>query len=199
MPPRKPPLSTSSPTMRPRKPPSLSISPSHSPSPKPPILYAHFENFYLLQDFVGMDMARKFIQMAMTRAKRYANYRGGRKYVKVEGVEGEDGEGRSGIKGEDDGNVKQDVKQKDKRLQIEKSEGHEGKEEKEEASRIFREKWEMCKRHEGYRELREVYLKEKREWEASHKDEVIVKKEEEEDGVSTKTRPRKRRKVDKDA
>ncbi|KTR27388.1 cytoplasmic protein [Exiguobacterium indicum] len=31
-------------------------------------------------DFVGMDMARKFIQMGHTRARRYANYKGGRKY-----------------------------------------------------------------------------------------------------------------------
>ncbi|PQE26619.1 lung carbonyl reductase protein [Rutstroemia sp. NJR-2017a BVV2] len=141
-----------------------------------------------------MDMARKFIQMGMTRAKRYANYRGGRKYVKVGGVEG-----MSGVKCEDGG----DGKQMSRGLQMEKSEGHEGKEEKEEASRIFREKWEMCKRHEGYRELREVYLKEKREWEGSHQEEVkrevIVKKEEEDDGVSAKTRPRKRRKIDKDA
>lgn len=31
-------------------------------------------------DFVGMDMARKFIQMGYTRARRYANHTGGRKY-----------------------------------------------------------------------------------------------------------------------
>lgn len=31
-------------------------------------------------DFVGADMARKFLQMGFTRARRYANYRGGRKY-----------------------------------------------------------------------------------------------------------------------
>lgn len=31
-------------------------------------------------DFVGMDMARKFLQMGYTRARRYANYKGGRKY-----------------------------------------------------------------------------------------------------------------------
>ena len=31
-------------------------------------------------DFVGMDMARKFLQMGYTRARRYANYAGGRKY-----------------------------------------------------------------------------------------------------------------------
>jgi hypothetical protein len=31
-------------------------------------------------DFVGMDMTRKFLQMGVTRARRYANHRGGRKY-----------------------------------------------------------------------------------------------------------------------
>jgi len=31
-------------------------------------------------DFVGMDMARKFIQMGFTRARRYANHKSGRKY-----------------------------------------------------------------------------------------------------------------------
>ncbi|MDG3006179.1 DUF4385 domain-containing protein [Paludisphaera mucosa] len=31
-------------------------------------------------DFVGADMARKFLQMGFTRARRYANYKGGRKY-----------------------------------------------------------------------------------------------------------------------
>lgn len=33
-------------------------------------------------DFVGMDMARKFLQMGYTRSRRYANYKGGRKYDK---------------------------------------------------------------------------------------------------------------------
>ncbi|MER2041808.1 DUF4385 domain-containing protein [Desemzia incerta] len=32
------------------------------------------------QDFVGMDVARKFLQMGYTRSRRYANYKGGRKY-----------------------------------------------------------------------------------------------------------------------
>jgi hypothetical protein len=36
---------------------------------------------YLKQsDFVGADMARKFLQMGWTRARRHANHRGGRKY-----------------------------------------------------------------------------------------------------------------------
>ncbi|MCG3087694.1 DUF4385 domain-containing protein [Sporosarcina cyprini] len=39
-----------------------------------------FENYRKHDDFVGMDMARKFIQMGYTRARRYTNYKGGRKY-----------------------------------------------------------------------------------------------------------------------
>jgi hypothetical protein len=31
-------------------------------------------------DFVGADMARKFLQMGFTRARRYANHPGGKKY-----------------------------------------------------------------------------------------------------------------------
>lgn len=31
-------------------------------------------------DFVGMDVARKYLQMGWTRARRYAKYPGGRKY-----------------------------------------------------------------------------------------------------------------------
>ncbi|KAB7898851.1 DUF4385 family protein [Rouxiella sp. S1S-2] len=40
-----------------------------------------FEKYRQDDDFVGMDMARKFIQMGYTRARRYANYPGGRKYA----------------------------------------------------------------------------------------------------------------------
>ena len=32
------------------------------------------------EDFVGMDMARKFLQMGFTRSRRYANHASGRKY-----------------------------------------------------------------------------------------------------------------------
>ncbi|KAL8769950.1 MAG: hypothetical protein Q9209_004197 [Squamulea sp. 1 TL-2023] len=43
-------------------------------------LWEKFLQYEHEDDFVGMDMARKFIQMGMTRAKRYANHKGGRKY-----------------------------------------------------------------------------------------------------------------------
>lgn len=32
------------------------------------------------EDFVGMDMARKFLQMGFTRSRRYANHKNGKKY-----------------------------------------------------------------------------------------------------------------------
>lgn len=43
-------------------------------------IMALFEAYREQDDFVGMDMARKFIQMGYTRARRYANHKGGRKY-----------------------------------------------------------------------------------------------------------------------
>ncbi|KAI4738678.1 hypothetical protein E4T50_10851 [Aureobasidium sp. EXF-12298] len=46
------------------------------------LLRTEFEKFGEERDFVGMDMARKFIQMGFTRAKRYANHKGGKKYDK---------------------------------------------------------------------------------------------------------------------
>ncbi len=40
---------------------------------------ARFRDYRDVGDFVGMDMARKYLQMGYTRARRYANHRGGRK------------------------------------------------------------------------------------------------------------------------
>lgn len=40
-----------------------------------------FEDYRRQQDFIGMDMTRKFIQMGVTRARRYANWSGGKKYT----------------------------------------------------------------------------------------------------------------------
>ena len=43
-------------------------------------ILALYDKYKLARDFVGMDMARKFLQMGWTRARRYANHRSGRKY-----------------------------------------------------------------------------------------------------------------------
>lgn len=82
-----------------------------------------------------MDMARKFIQMGMTRAKRYANHKGGRKYDRATGLE------------------------------LERGGEWEGRREKVEASRVFGEVWGWCRGHEGYGEKKRRFLRELREWE----------------------------------
>ncbi|RYZ51517.1 MAG: DUF4385 domain-containing protein [Sphingobacteriales bacterium] len=46
------------------------------------IIYELFLGYLKTDDFVGADMARKYLQMGFTRARRYANYKGGRKYDK---------------------------------------------------------------------------------------------------------------------
>ncbi|KAI1338796.1 hypothetical protein F5Y15DRAFT_416566 [Xylariaceae sp. FL0016] len=97
-------------------------------------LWTKFEEFNEQDDFVGMDMTRKFIQMGMTRAKRYANHAGGRKY------------------------------QKGTRKELPKSATHKDKEEKEAASQVFRQVWERCKGHEGYRRRKEDFLAEQVRW-----------------------------------
>ena len=46
-----------------------------------------FLRYLKANDFPGADMARKFLQMGWTRARRYANHKGGRKYDKTTGEE----------------------------------------------------------------------------------------------------------------
>ncbi|WP_423188355.1 DUF4385 domain-containing protein [Alkalibacterium sp. f15] len=44
------------------------------------MIYQMYLDYKKDGDFVGMDMARKYLQMGYTRSRRYANYKGGRKY-----------------------------------------------------------------------------------------------------------------------
>ncbi|KAI8942325.1 hypothetical protein NX059_000404 [Plenodomus lindquistii] len=118
-------------------------------------IYAKFQEFSKQDDFIGMDMCRKFLQMGMTRAKRYANHKGGRKYDKSTGEE------------------------------LEKSTGHEGMSEKEEASLIFKEVWERARMDDGYQAKKERFMKEQKEWDKLQKramrEGVKVEIEEEDD------------------
>ncbi len=43
-------------------------------------IFALFLQYLKNNEFVGADMARKFLQMGFTRARRYTNYKGGKKY-----------------------------------------------------------------------------------------------------------------------
>ena len=45
-------------------------------------IYELFLSYLNQNDFVGADLSRKYLQMGFTRARRYANYKGGRKYDK---------------------------------------------------------------------------------------------------------------------
>ena len=43
-------------------------------------IYEMYQDYKRQKDFIGMDMARKFLEMGFTRARRYANHSSGRKY-----------------------------------------------------------------------------------------------------------------------
>lgn len=44
-------------------------------------VYRLFLEYLAQRDFIGADMARKFLQMGYTRSRRYANHKSGRKYA----------------------------------------------------------------------------------------------------------------------
>jgi hypothetical protein len=50
-------------------------------------IYKLFLSYLAANDFVGADMARKYLQMGYTRVRRYANYKGGKKYDKEHGYQ----------------------------------------------------------------------------------------------------------------
>ncbi|BGP35564.1 hypothetical protein JCM10296v2_007405 [Rhodotorula toruloides] len=101
-------------------------------------LEREFQRFEGEGDFVGCDMARKFIQMGITRSMRYANRAGGRKYSA------------------EDGSL------------LPKSSDHPGAKDKLASAAIFREVWERVKSRERYAELRKEWEMEKKEWLRSH-------------------------------
>ena len=45
-------------------------------------IYSLFERYLKKKDFVGADLARKYLQMGFTRARRYANHKSGKKFEK---------------------------------------------------------------------------------------------------------------------
>ena len=92
-------------------------------------IYKLFEAYLKAEDFVGADMARKFLQMGFTRARRYANHRGGKKY---DGPVPDDKKGESGAHG---------------RPELLRSPEDP---EKAEAAAIFKLKWDQAKQHPDY-------------------------------------------------
>jgi len=50
-------------------------------------IFQLFLGYLAKEDFVGADLARKFLQMGYTRARRFCNHHSGRKYDKITGEE----------------------------------------------------------------------------------------------------------------
>ena len=97
-----------------------------------------FYEYKQQNDFVGMDMARKFLQMGFTRSRRYANHAGGKKY---DGPVPDDKKGQSGAHGRKElpKNMKDPIKA--------------------ESARIFYKRYEEAKTDATYQKLKEAHKK----------------------------------------
>lgn len=100
-------------------------------------IYKLFLRYKREKDFVGMDMARKFLQMGYTRSRRYANHKSGKKY---EGPVPIEHRGESGAHG-----------RKTLSLEVDKS--------KEICAVFFYEKWQLAKNDITYKKLKEEHFK----------------------------------------
>ncbi|KAI5363160.1 hypothetical protein Slin14017_G068410 [Septoria linicola] len=118
-----------------------------------------FDHYVGKGDFVGSDMARKFIQMGMTRAKRYANHAGGKKYAQSSLELEREHAARTGST-----SITHPNHSKLKRTELPKSTDHAGQEEKLAASEIFKVLWRQCTSDAGYLKLKEEWQKEKKAW-----------------------------------
>ena len=92
-------------------------------------IYQLFLDYLAQDDFVGADMARKFLQMGYTRARRYANHKGGKKY---DGPVPDDKKGLSGAHGREElpHSPEDPIKAA--------------------AAQIFKQKWDQAKQHPDY-------------------------------------------------
>ncbi len=101
-------------------------------------IYRLFETYLRTGDFVGADMARKFLQMGFTRARRYANHRGGKKYA---GPVPADKKGQSGAHGRPE-LPRTDQPDPDKVA----------------AAEIFGRRWDAAKAHPEYVRQKEAFI-----------------------------------------
>jgi hypothetical protein len=97
-----------------------------------------FYEYKKQNDFIGMDMTRKFLQMGFTRSRRYANHKGGKKY---EGSVPIDKKGQSGAHG---------------RKELPRTTEDPVKAE---SARIFYQRYEIAKNDPDYQSMKELHLK----------------------------------------
>ena len=94
-------------------------------------IYKLFLHYKSEKDFVGMDMARKFLQMGYTRSRRYANHKSGKKY---DGPVPDDKKSQSGAHGRSELPRDEDLI-------------------KAESAAIFYEVWQKAKNNKIYQEM----------------------------------------------
>lgn len=99
-------------------------------------IYSLFISYGEQNDFVGMDMARKFLQMGYTRSRRYANHKSGKKY---DGPVPIDKKGQSGSHGREQLPAIRD-------------------ETKAACAAIFYEYWQQAKENRQYNDLKQLHL-----------------------------------------
>src|SRR6476469_5510173 len=95
-------------------------------------IYQMFLDYLQQGDFVGADMARKFLQMGYTRSRRYANHKSGKKYQTNPQKAGSEAEQKA-------------ARQEGLPYEVDPV--------KAESAAIFKEKWVQAKTHPGYLRL----------------------------------------------
>jgi hypothetical protein len=91
-----------------------------------------FYQYAAQDDFIGMDMSRKFLQMGFTRSRRYANHKSGKKY---DGPVPDALKGRSGAYGRSLLPIQGDV-------------------EKARSAEIFKAAWDEVEQHSRYKMMK---------------------------------------------
>lgn len=99
-------------------------------------IYDMFLEYLEAGDFVGADMARKFLQMGYTRSRRYANHKSGRKY-----------------KTNPQKASNKIAEQKARKAILPREEDPE----KARSAAIFKEKWEAAQSHHKYQQMLQMH------------------------------------------
>ncbi|KAA5546471.1 DUF4385 domain-containing protein [Adhaeribacter rhizoryzae] len=101
-------------------------------------VYRLFLDYLAQRDFIGADMARKFLQMGYTRARRYANHKSGRKYAQNPQLE--------------------ESREAEKKARAKYLLPNTEDPVKAASAAIFKEKWDEAKNNELYKQLAQEHL-----------------------------------------
>jgi hypothetical protein len=118
-------------------------------------IYQLFLDYLKEGDFVGADMARKFLQMGYTRSRRYANHKSGRKYSSETRADAPSVDDVPDYK--DPRNKKHYIKTKTKKVLPRDPDPEKAK-----SAEIFYEKYELAKNNPTYQKM-------KAKWREEHK------------------------------